>query len=595
MEESVASTTGLPTLSVAKMQAGLLQTLADCQVRSEVEACMSAVLLDVETAFSLQQQLVVHSSQLAVDRLTTEQKATILDADAERSARDEERLQLADQFVVEMMTLSRELETLIHWKTEHEHKVNTYDELVAKLMQTEEELEAANRVSYGGSPRARQPSTPEKDGTPASGSKLNETEAVAAEMPLEDEVIDKEKTEEPEPGLKGPASTMAEDDGDKKPKAKPASPADDAETEQKEEKKETPVAEKTEDTEEASPAAAVVLDEEEAESEVPNLVEIDMEILMNVFGFLDAIDILNTAQTNIIMYTRVDSIFGIAEDGHSMPQPGPAKKPPPTQAVAQPNPAPVVSKPPPLATNPASTPSTDSTGSGMGLFSMLQPRAPTGPRSATQPPKGGRAPQMNASLAKSMASKLTDAELGAIISMTDKLSKLDKEVNLLRNEKEALTAKLDGTESVKQFLIGKVRDVEVKLKQREEDDVKITQQIASDQEVIAFLDSRVQELEKATEDTTKQWTLVQSEFDSLRASSAKKITMLNDMLKYEREKLREEESEWKATKKVLVKEVKSCRAQILALQAERDGFKEQNEMLKRAIVSTGKNHASPGK
>merc|ERR1712161_159825 len=103
----------------------------------------------------------------------------------------------------------------------------------------------------------------------------------------------------------------------------------------------------------------------------------------------------------------------------------------------------------------------------------------------------------------------------------------------MRNEKEVFAAKLVGTEAVKQFLIGKVREVEVKV------------------------------------------------------STSKKITMLSDMLKYEREKVREDEGEWKATKKVLVKEVKSCRAQILALQAERDGFKEQNDMLKRAIVSTG--------
>ena len=62
----------------------------------------------------------------------------------------------------------------------------------------------------------------------------------------------------------------------------------------------------------------------------------------------------------------------------------------------------------------------------------------------------------------------------------------------------------------------------------------------------------------------------------------------------ESEKLREDEGDWKATKKVLVKEVKSCRAQILALQAERDGLKEQNEMLKRAIVSTGGGGKSNG-
>jgi chromosome segregation ATPase len=186
-----------------------------------------------------------------------------------------------------------------------------------------------------------------------------------------------------------------------------------------------------------------------------------------------------------------------------------------------------------------------------------------------------------------MASKLSDAELAAIISMTDKLSKLEKEVHNLRNDKEVLAARLEGTEAVKQFLIGKVRDVEVKLNRSRDDEIKVTQQIASDQEVIAFLDSRVQELEQQTLNLTKEHSAAQAELDALKVSTSKKITMLSDMLKYEREKVREDEGEWKATKKVLVKEVKSCRAQILTLQAERDGLKGQNEILKRAINSSG--------
>jgi hypothetical protein len=80
-------------------------------------------------------------------------------------------------------------------------------------------------------------------------------------------------------------------------------------------------------------------------------------------------------------------------------------------------------------------------------------------------------------------------------------------------------------------------------------------------------------------------------------STSKKITMLSDMLKYEREKVREDESEWKATKKLLVKEIKSCRAQILTLKAERDGLKGQNDLLNRAINlnSNGSSNRSPGR
>ncbi|KAL3944395.1 MAG: hypothetical protein SGBAC_001519 [Bacillariaceae sp.] len=583
------------------MQAALLETLTESHVRTEVEACMSSMLLDVETTFSLQQQVIVHCNQVQVDRLAKEQKATILETEAEQAAREEERLELADHFVKELLTLSQEMESLLQWKKEHEHKVDSYDELMAKLAQAQEELDAANRVSYGGSPKARQPETLEKgssfvvpevkkaemikEGTEPAGALLADStlDELATESAAEI-IAEKPKVQEAEEPVVQVSKDVAE-----------LGNAEVTEEPSEEDQKPTPP------IEEATPATAVadvavVLEEEE--DDVPNLVEIDMEILMNIFGYLDAMDILNTAQINIEMYTRVDSIFGIAEDGHAMPQPTPVKPSAPAPAPKAPpsSAAPSVAKVPPAPQKPAPAPAVD-TGSGMGLFSsILQPRNPNAPRPNSAPPaKAGRPQLMNGNLAKSMASKLSDAELAAIISMTDKLSKLDKEVNILRNEKEALTAKLDGTENVKKFLIAKVRDVEVKLKQQEDDDVKITNQVASDQEVIAFLDSRVQELERSTEEVTTKRVLAQSELDSLKASSSKKAIMLNDMLKYERERLREEESEWKATKKVLVKEVKSCRAQILALQAERDGFKEQNEMLKRAIISTGKNHASPMK
>eukprot|EP00526_Cylindrotheca_closterium_P006241 CAMPEP_0113645972 /NCGR_PEP_ID=MMETSP0017_2-20120614/24255_1 /TAXON_ID=2856 /ORGANISM="Cylindrotheca closterium" /LENGTH=591 /DNA_ID=CAMNT_0000557783 /DNA_START=26 /DNA_END=1797 /DNA_ORIENTATION=- /assembly_acc=CAM_ASM_000147 len=591
MEDSSSVAMQASNSSVAKIQAALLETLTESHVRTEVEACMSSMLLDVETTFSLQQQLMVHSNQVQVDRLAREQRATILEAEAERVAREQERMELADHFVKELLTLSQEMEKLLQWKKEHEHKVDSYDELLAKLVQTEEELESANRVSYGGSPKARQPETLEKESS------------FSAPEATESEKID----DGTEPSAALHVGSTADEPITEKPKVQEAEEPVVQETKEVEEQSsaevpeepseedQKPAAKSTPPIEEASPdtaAADVAVVLEEEEDDVPNLVEIDMEILMNIFGYLDAMDILNTAQINIEMYTRVDSIFGIAEDGHAMPQPTPAKPPAPSPAPKAPpsSAAPSVAKPPPTPQKPAPAPATD-TGSGMGLFSsILQPRAPTA-RPNALPAKPSRPQPLNGNLAKSMASKLSDAELAAIISMTDKLSKLDKEVNLLRNEKEALTAKLDGTENVKKFLIAKVRDVEVKLKQREDEDVKITKQVTSDQEVIAFLDSRVQELERSTEEVTTERVLVQSELDSLKASSSKKAIMLNDMLKYEREKLREEESEWKATKKVLVKEVKSCRAQILALQAERDGFKEQNEMLKRAIVSTGKNHA----
>lgn len=310
------------------------------------------------------------------------------------------------------------------------------------------------------------------------------------------------------------------------------------------------------------------------------------------------------------MYSRVDAIFGIAGDGHEPPARtrAPAKATVSTPASQKLAPQPQYSPTNyPAATDKkvdtkaaALSPPVDSAASSMGkgLFAMLQPRSTNSPPVTSGVGAAGRRQEgiknqpLNAAVAQSMAAKLSDTELAAIISMTEKLGKMEKEVFLLRNEKEEMQAKLDGTEAVKQFLIGKVRDVEMKLTQSNDDEVKVTQQIASDQEVIAFLDGRVQELERLSATLQKENNASQAELKVLKSSSGQKVTVLSDMLKYEREKLRENESDWKATKKVLVKEIKSCRSQILAFQAERDGFKEQNERLKRAITSTGKNSGS---
>ena len=68
------------------------------------------------------------------------------------------------------------------------------------------------------------------------------------------------------------------------------------------------------------------------------------------------------------------------------------------------------------------------------------------------------------------------------------------------------------------------------------------------------------------------------------AQNEKKVAVLSDMLQFQRQKLKESKREWKATKKLLVKEVKGCRAQIVA---ERDGFREQNDALQKAVMGSG--------
>lgn len=597
---------------VSQMESVLSATITDMHVRNEVGDCIQDMLLDLETTHHLQQQLELESTQRLLEKAQTEQQGVTLEAHTERLERYDRRVDLADHFVVELLELNREMKELLAWKEAHEHKVKDYDTVLAKLAKTEEELRDANTrvpLDDGATKSSEQSEARTEDNVEqslSSGENLGNMPKPAATLET--------TTEETTTGTMATTTTAATPEGE------PDSARDESPTEAAQ--KPVPSTEggpetiqSVEDDQKlpASDAAVVSIDvEADTEEDVPTLMTLEMEPLMTLFAFLDAMDILNTAQVNLTMYNKVDNIFGISEDGQSPPAPTPARKPPPapsktTASGPSTNATTAASNYATKQTNPAATTAPPSTstaqgGMGTGLFSMLQPAKPeaVAPPAAKAPAASSSSSQqqsqpLNAKVAQSMASKLSDAELAAIISMTDKLSKLEKEVHVLRNEKEMFAGKLEGTEAVKQFLIGKVRDVEVKLQRSKEGEIKVTQQIASDQEVIAFLDSRVQELEQQTENLTLEKTGTQAGFDDLKMSSSKKITMLSDMLKYEREKVREDESDWKATKKVLVKEVKSCRNQILALQAERDGLKEQNDMLKRAIVSnSGKHHNGNG-
>ena len=126
---------------MTKLQVSLLDTLSDLQIRTEVQDCMDGLLLDVEMTYYLRRELELQATQHALDMATKHHQATILEANAERQARENEKLALADQLVQEFMALSREMEELLQWKRENTHKVQEYETLLAKLLQTEEALQ----------------------------------------------------------------------------------------------------------------------------------------------------------------------------------------------------------------------------------------------------------------------------------------------------------------------------------------------------------------------------------------------------------------------------------------------------------------------
>eukprot|EP01083_Nonionella_stella_P023178 64079_1 len=195
--------------------------------------------------------------------------------------------------------------------------------------------------------------------------------------------------------------------------------------------------------------------------------------------------------------------------------------------------------------------------------------------------------QISQTVATAIADKLSPIELTAIITMRDQLRMREQEMAQMRDEFKSLNAALDGTMSVKEVLTVKVKEQQLALNQNKEIAAKTSRQTSSDQEVIAFLDERVQELEGQVGNFDDERLALQNEMDKIKKASEKQLAVLGDMLTFEREQMADHEKDWKSTKKVLVKEVKHCRAQILALEAERDGIYEENVKLKDALLSVG--------
>mmetsp|Transcript_30651 Transcript_30651/g.64873 ORF Transcript_30651/g.64873 Transcript_30651/m.64873 type:complete len:632 (+) Transcript_30651:130-2025(+) len=392
--------------------------------------------------------------------------------------------------------------------------------------------------------------------------------------------------------------------------------------------------------------------------------KLDETTLMNIFAYLDPLDVMNFAQINKALLSKVNVMFGMGgeesdADQQQQQQSGcgedaaaPSVKeqtepPPPTQPTAMAaasatssNTGQTVSSSASVTeatntiTSAAATKSSShkrqgsgtsvatagTTGSGgtANPFSQVSSwfgagsttdtssttSAPTAVGNSATSTNSAAAPiadagsseiKLNAAMATSMASKLTPAELSIILRMREKLHKCEADANKWRLEKEDAVTNLASVEAVKEFLVARVRDTERVVQMQKEDMRQVEKKNLEDQEVIVFLDERVKELEKGVDEMkSKEATTIKESMDIVNKNE-KKARVLSDMLRFEREQMAANEKEWKTAKKVLVKEVKSCRGRIVALEAELEGCRQQNEQLKQGLMGlTQPSGMSPG-
>ena len=129
----------------------------------------------------------------------------------------------------------------------------------------------------------------------------------------------------------------------------------------------------------------------------------------------------------------------------------------------------------------------------------------------------------------------------------------------------------------------RVRDTEKMVEAQKKEMKEVQRKNLADQEVIVYLDERVKKLEDEVNDMKSKEASTKQEAADVVAKNEKKVRVLSDMLRFEREQISSNEKEWKNTKKLLVKEVKSCRSHIVSLEAELEGLRRQNEQLKEGL------------
>uniref|UniRef100_A0A7S3JUF7 Uncharacterized protein n=1 Tax=Aureoumbra lagunensis TaxID=44058 RepID=A0A7S3JUF7_9STRA len=262
---------------------------------------------------------------------------------------------------------------------------------------------------------------------------------------------------------------------------------------------------------------------------------LDDKLLLKMFSFLTARGVLSCAQTNRTLFARVDALFGM---GSSV-------------AVAQRR---------RVKAQEDSFPNNNTSRHGT-----------TPPKQNSRAAGGGSSGNngntaLTAATAAAIASKLNAAEIKGIIALDERARKLELECSALRAEKEDLKAALDSTESVKEFLNTKLKESEQKLEQAQIAHIEQERQRKSDHEVIAFLDARNKELEEECNSLKQRQITEESQLRRQRDEAIAAKQSLSTSYEKQIAHLNQNERENKYQRKILVKEVKTLRAQLATIQ-----------------------------
>jgi len=285
------------------------------------------------------------------------------------------------------------------------------------------------------------------------------------------------------------------------------------------------------------------------------LVNVDTAFLMGAFSFLSTKDVIYTAQASRYLYKKVDQMFSI---GSTLCKPEWAELP-----------AHYTSSPPPAVNEGASSIATQGSSGKKEVI---------GGGSSNSGIVG-----LTKTMAEELSKKLSAPELKTILSMMDNQKKLSAQLQVCQEESATAKGKLESTESARDFLIGKLKDAEFAIKSAMAEQVTLQKQAETDHEVIFYLDNQSQGLESENKELRWKCGQLEASLDLLRGShthNEKQVLMeLNEL----RDRLEVSESAAKSQKKILVKEVKTLRAQLDSVREERDSYWRKLQVMRETL------------
>lgn len=368
-------------------------------------------------------------------------------------------------------------------------------------------------------------------------------------------------------------------------------------------------------------------DSEVEEESLPPLLILPERELVVLFSFLEAAEILSVAELSMLMYSRVDAIFGLGGETSNQEEDAvpPAENNRDRDGMQAEHHSTPTSPPPSGPDEGAGRPiepreaaprirlagqaqeGAQFIGSAVGnaVSNLLWQRNleregnisdstnkvsaeddDTSPPSTAGTAKGDLNETITMHTSPSllkMASKLSPQELSVIIQMRTKIKQLEEELIKGRERQDDLMAELRGIEGVKDFLVSKLRDVERSKMAKIDDADRTEKQIACDQEVIGFLDHKLGHIEMKYVELTSERERLKKEFSEFRKQGQVRVGFLEDQNKLLRDEIADHGSQWKVEKRLLVKEIKNLRSNVAVLQAEGRGMQSELTRLKREL------------